>query len=179
MHRLVSFRPSARTLQYVRNFKLTQKQYQSLTFQEPIEYCRVPTVPAWIVFIFHESSQSLCYNFFFIRLRVTSAKLVARTRYSILMLHMHRTHAEPVRKATEIFRPVEVEPFQSQQCGRRSRLHSKCRLRLVKPFLTHFSSLGSFLFLGEIPAWPFFGKPLSGKPFSGKPFFLLWHPTVL
>ena len=31
-----------------------------------------------------------------------------------------------------------------------------------KSFLTHFSSLGSFLFLDEIPAWPFFDKPFFG-----------------
>ena len=28
--------------------------------------------------------------------------------------------------------------------------------------LTHFSSLGSFFFQDEIPAWPFFGKPCFG-----------------
>ena len=38
-----------------------------------------------------------------------------------------------------------------------SGLHSKRCLRVVKQLLTHFSSLGSFLFLDEIPAWPFFG----------------------
>ena len=61
-----------------------------------------------------------------------------------------------------MFRPVGVESFQSQQCHWRSRLHSKRCLRVVKPFLTQFSSLGSFLFLDEIPAWPFFGKPFFG-----------------
>ena len=63
--------------------------------------------------------------------------------------------------AAEIFQNVEVESFRSQQCHRRSRLHSKRCLRVVKPLLTHFSSLGS-LFLDEIPAWPFFGKPFFG-----------------
>ena len=29
-------------------------------------------------------------------------------------------------------------------------------------FLTHFSSLSTFLNFGEIPAWPFFGKPFFG-----------------
>ena len=55
-----------------------------------------------------------------------------------------------------------MESFRSQQCRRRSRLHSKRSLRVVKPFLTHFSNLGSFLFFGEILAWPFFGKPFFG-----------------
>ena len=64
--------------------------------------------------------------------------------------------------AAETFQTVDVESFRSQQCPRRSRLHSKRCLRVVKLFLTHFSSLGSFLFLGEIPAWPFFGKPFFG-----------------
>ena len=45
----------------------------------------------------------------------------------------------------------------SRQYRRRSRLHSKRSLRVVKPSLTHFSSLGSFFFLDEFPAWPFFG----------------------
>ena len=45
---------------------------------------------------------------------------------------------------------------------RKNRLHSKRCLRVVKPFLTQFSSLGSFFFLDEIPAWPFFGKPFFG-----------------
>ena len=40
-----------------------------------------------------------------------------------------------------------MESFWSQQCGRRSRLHSKRSLCVVKSFLAHFSSLGSFLFL--------------------------------
>ena len=64
--------------------------------------------------------------------------------------------------AAETFQTVEVESFRSHHCRRRSRLHSKRSLRVVKPFLTHFSSLGSFLFLGEIPAWPFFGKRFFG-----------------
>ena len=55
-----------------------------------------------------------------------------------------------------------MESFRSRQCRRRSRLHSKCCLRVVKPFSTHFSSLGSFFFLDEIPACPFFGKPFFG-----------------
>ena len=62
----------------------------------------------------------------------------------------------------ETFQTVEVELFRSQQCRRRSRLHGKRSLSVVKPFSTHFSSLGSFLFLDEIPAWPFFGKPFFG-----------------
>ena len=45
---------------------------------------------------------------------------------------------------------------------RKNRLPSKRCLRVVKPFLTQFSSLGSFFFLDEIPAWPFFGKPFFG-----------------
>ena len=64
--------------------------------------------------------------------------------------------------AAETFQTIEVESFRSQQWRRRSRLHSKRSLRVVKPFLTHFSSLWSFLFLGEFPAWPFFGKPFFG-----------------
>ena len=83
--------------------------------------------------------------------------------------HRLACSAHPVRddacragNAAEIFQNVEVESFRSQQCHRRSRLHSKRCLRVVKPLLTHFSSLGSFLFLDEIPAWPFFGKPFFG-----------------
>ena len=57
-----------------------------------------------------------------------------------------------------MFRPVEVESFRSQQCRWRSRLHSKRCLRVVKLFLTQYSSLGSFLFLDKIPVWPFFGS---------------------
>ena len=64
--------------------------------------------------------------------------------------------------AAETFQTVEVVLFRSQQCRRRSRLHGKRSLSVVKPFSTHFSSLGSFLFLGEFPAWPFFGKPFFG-----------------
>ena len=77
------------------------------------------------------------------------------------MLHMHATHM-PVRgSGWNVFRPDDVKSFRSQQCRWRSRLHSK-RLRVVKPFLTQFSSLGSFLFLDQSPAWPFFGKPFFG-----------------
>ena len=64
-------------------------------------------------------------------------------------------------EAAEMLRPVDVESFRSQQCRWRSSLHSK-RLRAVKPFLTQFSSQGSFLFWDKIPAWPFFGKPFFG-----------------
>ena len=48
--------------------------------------------------------------------------------------------------AAEIFQNVGVQSFRSQQCRCRSRLHSKRCLCVVKPLLTHFSSLGSFLF---------------------------------
>ena len=87
------------------------------------------------------------------------AELRARTRYLISMLH---THPTPAGEAAEICRPVDVESFRSQHCRWRSRLHSKRCWRVVKPFLTQFSSLGSFLFLDKIPAWRFFGKPFNG-----------------
>ena len=64
--------------------------------------------------------------------------------------------------AVEMFWTVEMESFWSQQWRRSSCLHSKRCLRVVRSFLAHFSSLGSFLFLNEIPAWPFFGKPFFG-----------------
>ena len=123
------------------------------------------TVPAWIVLSFHDSGQSRSY-FSIRRLRVTSAKLVVCTR-SKMILHTHATHAG-VGEAAEMFRPVKVKSFRIQQCRRRSRLRSKrC---VMKPFLTHFSSLESFLFLDEILAWPF-----CSKPFFGTPTILYFH----
>ena len=82
-----------------------------------------------------------------------------------MVLDIHVAHARDTCRAgeaAEIFRTDEVETFRSQQCRRRSRLHSKRCLPVVTPFLTQFSSLGSFLFSHEIPAWPFFDKPFFG-----------------
>ena len=87
---------------------------------------------------------------------------VFESRRLVCSIHTVRDDACQVGNAAEMFQTVEVESFQSQQCCRRSRPHSKCCLRVVKPFLTNFSSLGSFLFLDEIPAWPFFGKLFYG-----------------
>ena len=106
--------------------------------------------PGSFLFFFHDSSQSRSY-FSIRRLRVTSAKRAVRTR-SISMLHTHATHTPGPGNSKQLkcFDPSKVESFRIQQCRRRSRLHRK-RLRVVKPFLTHFSSLGSFLFLDETP----------------------------
>ena len=60
--------------------------------------------------------------------------------------------------AAEMFQTVELESFHSQQCRRRSRLHSKRCLRVVRLFLQP----GVVLIFDEIPAWPFFGKPFFG-----------------
>ena len=47
---------------------------------------------------------------------------------------------------------------------------------MCEPFVTHFSSLGSFLFLDKILAWSFFGKPFFGT----RPCCLaLWAPLVV
>ena len=62
--------------------------------------------------------------------------------------------------AAEMFQTVEVESFRSQQCRRRSRLHSKSTLFGCGETVSY--SLGPFLFLDEIPAWPFFDKPFFG-----------------
>ena len=61
-------------------------------------------------------------------------------------------------KAAEMFQTVELESFHSQQCRRRSRLHSKRCLGVVRLFLQP----GVVLIFDEIPAWPFFGKPFFG-----------------
>ena len=58
----------------------------------------------------------------------------------------------------EMFQTVELESFHSQQCRRRSRLHSKRCLGVVRLFLQP----GVVLIFDEIPAWPFFGKPFFG-----------------
>ena len=86
--------------------------------------------PAWIVLIIQNSSQSRSY--FLIRLRVTPInvpKLVARTRYSISMLHTHTAQAT-TREAAEMSRPVEAEWVLIQQCRRIYNMRSGLVLRL-------------------------------------------------
>ena len=101
-----------------------------------IQHCRVPKSvdgPSLdrsyysqrkpILFLFFDSSSSHI------------AKLVACTRYVLDINVAHARNACWAGEAAEMFRPVDVESFQSQQCRWRSRLHSK-RLHVVKPFLT-------------------------------------------
>ena len=80
------------------------------------------------------------------------AKLVARTQFSISMLHTHATLAG--RRSGWNVSTRDMESFRTQQCLWRSRLHSKRFWRVVKPFLTQFSSLGSLLLIFQIKFQP-------------------------
>ena len=68
--------------------------------------------------------------------------------------------------AAEMFQTVELESFHSQRCRRRSRLHSKRCLGVVRLFLQP----GVVLIFDEISAWPFFGKPFFGTRQYCTPF---------
>ena len=71
-----------------------------------------------------------------------SSSHIAYSAYTVLDINVASAHnARRAGEAAEIFWPVDVESFRSQQCRWRSRLHSKRCLRVAKTFLTQFSSL--------------------------------------
>ena len=78
------------------------------------------------------------------------------------MMVCQREHEQPLRGRKkgrpgwlpEMFRPVDVESFRSQQCRWRIRLHSKRCLRVV---MNSIFQPGVVLIFRKIPAWPSFG----------------------
>ena len=83
---------------------------------------------------------------------------VFESRWLACSAHTVGNDACRAGNAAEMFQTVELESFHSQQCRRRSRLHSKRCLGVVRLFLQP----GVVLIFDEIPAWPFFGKPFFG-----------------
>ena len=64
--------------------------------------------------------------------------------------------------AAETFQTVEVEAFRSPSNAAEEVVFTANALCVWWTVLNSFFQPGSFLFLGEIPAWPFFGKPFFG-----------------
>ena len=64
--------------------------------------------------------------------------------------------------AAETFQSVEVESFRSPSNAAEEVVFTANALCVWWTVLNSFFQPGSFLFLGEIPAWPFFGKPFFG-----------------
>ena len=92
-----------------------------------------------------------------------SSSHIAGSAYKVLNIDVARAHnASRAGEAAEMFRPVDVESFRSQQCRWRSRLRSKRCLCVVKPFLNQFSSLGLFLFLRCLCVVKPFLRPAGG-----------------
>ena len=78
------------------------------------------------------------------------AKLVARARYSISMLHTHATHAGP-GKRLKCFDPSTWSRFEVSNAADHEEVVFTANVvsRVVKRLLTQFSSLDSFLFLDK------------------------------
>ena len=118
-----------------------------------LQYCRVPknvgwTVPAKIVLIFHNSSQSRSY--FSIRLRVTLV--------SLQRAHGRRRRMGGRGMRLKCFKPSKWSRFEVNNAAEEVVFTANA----VWVWWDCSYSLGTFLFLDEIPAWPFFGKPFFG-----------------
>ena len=105
-----------------------------------VQYCRVPknggySPPAWTVLIFPKSSRFRSYF-----------KRAPRSYFKRARVH--------VQSCTCTCTYAHVMSYYTYRCVMHA-LHQNS-------FLTHFSSLRTFLNFGEIPAWPFFGKPFFG-----------------